>query len=180
MSLVYTELVVPEKLDISRFVDLTSSNPAKLLNLYPTKGCLQIDSDADIVIWDPMRSMTLSSTTTTAFKVGKGSEVFGVPEFVLLGGTVVVADSQLRSINRLGTYLAPPAHSAAQRETGRPAVQRVDRPGCLNQKVKKKPWDKKKCVSQGEIFAKEMGIHQRPLSAHGVRNQNDSTFSTFY
>lgn len=52
MALLFSEGVLGGRIDIHRFVDLTSTAPAKLYGLYPRKGSLGIGADADLVIWD--------------------------------------------------------------------------------------------------------------------------------
>lgn len=188
LSLVYNELVRAEKADVSKFVELTSASAAKLLNLYPQKGCIAESSDADIVIFNPMLSQTVSSQSSKKYKITAESELFGTAEYVLVDGNLVVSDCQLRSINKHGQFVSLQplqATEASQAREIRKPLQRLDRPGDDNRSTKEemqRGWDRRKCISQGEIFDKELGIYQRPLSAHGVRNQQDSTFTvkTFF
>jgi dihydropyrimidinase len=61
MALLFSEGVLRRRcIDVKRFVELTSENPAKLYGLYPKKGAIQIGSDADMVIWH--------SATTSGFE----------------------------------------------------------------------------------------------------------------
>jgi len=190
-TVVYDELVGKEVVDISKFVELTSTNPAKLMNLFPRKGCISVDSDADLVIWDPMKGHeAISGTDRRNFKVPKDSTVYGVAEHVLVGGRVVVSDAQVRPMARCGAFTALAAAKA--REEGcrqvRKPLQRLDCPGNVvvvaesPKSGRRTAWDKRKGSAPTEIFDKELGIHQRPRSAHGVKNQQDSTFTvkTFF
>lgn len=52
LPLLYSEGVLTGRIPVTRFVELTASNPAKLYGLYPRKGTIAIGSDADLVIWD--------------------------------------------------------------------------------------------------------------------------------
>lgn len=189
--MVYDELVGKEVVDISKFVELTSTNPAKLMNLFPRKGCISVDSDADLVIWDPMKGHeAISDTDRRNFKVPKDSTVYGVAEHVMVGGRVVVSDAQVRPMARCGAFTALAAAKA--REEGcrqvRKPLQRLDCPGNVvvvaesPKSGRRTAWDKRKGSAPTEIFDKELGIHQRPRSAHGVKNQQDSTFTvkTFF
>ena len=53
MPMLFSEGVAKQRLSLSRFVELTSTNAAKLFGLYPQKGTIAVGSDADIVVWDP-------------------------------------------------------------------------------------------------------------------------------
>jgi dihydropyrimidinase len=63
LPLLYSEGVLKEKLDLHQFVALTATNPAKLYGLYPRKGTIAIGSDADLVIWDEGREITISNAS---------------------------------------------------------------------------------------------------------------------
>ncbi|MEZ4257217.1 MAG: dihydropyrimidinase [Polyangiales bacterium] len=101
MSLVYNGGVVPGRIDLNRFVELTSTAAAKAFGLFPKKGTIAVGSDADIVIFDPERRETISvkNPCTHHMKVDysayEGFEVQGFTETVLSRGRVVVEKDKL-------------------------------------------------------------------------------------
>jgi len=189
LSVLYHHLVDKQVFDIRKLVELTSSNPAKLMNQFPARGCVREGSRADLAILHPMKSQTVSSKSATVFQLAKDSDIVGVVDTVIVDGKLVVTEGQLRPMAAWGGFLAQVPNTTvvekAFRQETRVPLQRIDRPQDNVQSPKdgRRAWDKqRKCVSQGEIFDKELGIYQRPLSAHGVRNQQDSTFTvkTFF
>ena len=53
MPILFSEGVTKNKIDLKRFVELTSTNPAKMYGMYPQKGVIKVGSDADLTFWDP-------------------------------------------------------------------------------------------------------------------------------
>lgn len=95
-------------LDIHHFVDLVATMPAKLFGLFPRKGTIAPGSDADIVIFDPERSFTISASNQhqrVDYTPFEGIQVQGVPETVLLRGRVIVRDGEYVGGKGGGIYL---------------------------------------------------------------------------
>ena len=82
----------------NRFVELVSTNIAKLFGLYPRKGTIAPGSDADLVVWDPEKKLTISAAThhtNVNYNLFEGTEVTGAPEVVLVRGQVIVENDEL-------------------------------------------------------------------------------------
>ncbi len=96
------------KLAIQHFVDLVSTMPAKLFGLFPRKGTISPGSDADLVFFDPDRTMTISAATQhqrVDYTPYEGMRVQGVPAIVLLRGKVIVRDGEYVGGKGGGQYL---------------------------------------------------------------------------
>jgi dihydropyrimidinase len=92
MTMVY-QGVNEGRFSVNRFVELTSTNPARLFGLYPQKGSIAVGSDADIVIWDPNATTTIHQQDlhhASDYTLYEGKEVRGLPMTVLRRGEVIV------------------------------------------------------------------------------------------
>jgi dihydropyrimidinase len=98
-----------ERITLNRMVELLSTNPAKFFGLYPRKGTIAVGSDADIVVFDPERRVTISSATDHSksdYNLYEGTKVTGTPEIVLLRGNVLVEGDELVAQPGIGQYIA--------------------------------------------------------------------------
>jgi dihydropyrimidinase len=96
------------RISLNRMVELLSTNPAKLFGLYPRKGTIAVGSDADIVVFDPEKKVTISASThhsKSDYNLFEGTEVTGVPEVVLLRGQVLVEDGELVASPGVGQFV---------------------------------------------------------------------------
>ncbi len=108
LALLHSQGVVTGRIDRRRFVDLVSTRPAQIFGLYPRKGAVQVGSDADLVLWDPAATATISAAThhhRTDRSLYEGFEVTGAATTVLAGGRVAFADGELRAEPGAGTFL---------------------------------------------------------------------------
>jgi dihydropyrimidinase len=108
MSLVYNGGVVQGRINVNRFVEITSTAAAKIFGLFPRKGTIAVGSDADIVIFDPNRKMTISAEThhmNVDYNCYEGMEVQGVPETVLSRGNLVIENGKYVGKPGNGQYL---------------------------------------------------------------------------
>ncbi len=97
MSLVYDGGVRQGRISLNRWVDLTSTSPAKIFGLFPRKGTIAPGSDADIVIFNPETKTTLSAKTLhmkVDYNPYEGREVQGVSETVISRGKVIVENGE--------------------------------------------------------------------------------------
>lgn len=109
MPMLWTYGVNTGRLTKNEFVALTSSNIAKILNIYPKKGSILVGADADIVVWDPERSKVISAATQQSsidYNVFEGKEVKGLPRFTLTRGTVAIEESKVSTEPGHGEFVA--------------------------------------------------------------------------
>ena len=97
MGVNYTEAVVKRGRSLERFVDVTSSNAAKILGMYPQKGAVAVGSDADFAIIDPSvkKALTMSDLHVRDFSPWEGWQVEGWPTTVILRGKIMIDNNQL-------------------------------------------------------------------------------------
>ena len=177
---------------MERLVAVTSATAAKILNIYPRKGCIAEGSDADIVILNPAAPRTIShksQQSNAELNIFEDLTVTAGPEFVIAGGKIVVAEFQVNADCGGASFvdcLPFPAVCYQNISQDRPEPRHVDRPRLPSDDV-----DGRSDSIGGDGFGlttprgfrgqqvlnKQLGVYQRPLSAHGVRNQQDSTFS---
>ena len=108
LHLVHDGGVRKGRITINRFVELTSTSPAKIFGLFPKKGTIAPGSDADIVIFDPAKKHVLSAKThhmRVDYNPYEGREVTGKVETVLSRGKVIVEKDQFLGKPGDGSFL---------------------------------------------------------------------------
>src|SRR5947209_6076975 len=108
MSLVYDGGVRAGRISLNRFVELTSTSPAKIFGLFPRKGTIAPGSDADIVVFDPNRTVTLSAKTlhmNVDYNPYEGRRVTGAADTVLSRGLLVIENVKFFVSPCSGTFL---------------------------------------------------------------------------
>jgi dihydropyrimidinase len=108
MSLVYDGGVRPGRISLNRFVELTSTSPAKIFGLFPRKGTIAPGSDADIVVFDPNRTITLAAKTlhmNCDYNPYEGRQVTGATDTVLSRGQLVIENGAFVGRAGAGSFL---------------------------------------------------------------------------
>jgi dihydropyrimidinase len=96
------------RLSMNELVELCAANPARLFGLFPRKGTIAVGSDADIVVFDPDKPVTISASSHHSnidYNIYEGTEVIGAPEVVLVRGHVVIDGDELVASPGTGRFL---------------------------------------------------------------------------
>jgi dihydropyrimidinase len=134
LTVVWDAGVNTGRLTPNEFVAVTSTNAAKIYNLYPRKGTVSVGADADLVVWDPAGTRTISAKThhqNVDFNVFEGRTVRGIARHTVSRGKLVWTDGDLRAERGSGRYIPRaafgPTYEALGRANAARAPQRVDR-----------------------------------------------------
>jgi len=98
LPMLYSEGVRSGRMSLSRLVEVTSTNAAKLFGLYPRKGTIAVGSDADLVVFDPDLTLTIEGSvlkSNSDYSAFEGWQVTGWPEVTLRRGEVVLRDGEI-------------------------------------------------------------------------------------
>lgn len=117
LPLLFDLMVSKGRLGLGKFVELTSTAPAKIYNLHPRKGSIAIGADADVVLWNPEAEVTLSDAMMhdkTGYTPFAGRPVKGWPVTVLRRGEVIVSDGTLKAKPGSGQFLPRGGGAAAE------------------------------------------------------------------
>ena len=118
MPVLWTRGVNTGRLTMNEFVAVTSTNIAKILNMYPKKGAIMVGADADIVVWDPARSKTIAADKQQSaidYNVFEGIEVTGLPRFTLTRGVVAVSEDDINAREGHGEFIKRKAYPAVNK-----------------------------------------------------------------
>lgn len=110
LPLLFDAMVSKGRFDVRRFVELTSTAPAKLYGLHPRKGTVAIGADADLVVWDPDRSVTITKSILhdrTDYTPYEGHRVRGWPETIIRRGEIIIQGGSLAAEPGTGRYVRP-------------------------------------------------------------------------
>ena len=109
LPMLWTHGVMTGRLTMNEFVAVTSTNIAKILNCYPRKGAVMVGADADLVVWDPAKSKTITAAAQQSaidYNVFEGKTVTGLPRYTLTRGHVAVNDGALDTREGHGQFVA--------------------------------------------------------------------------
>lgn len=136
MPMLWTYGVATGRLTMNEFVAVTSTNIAKILNVYPKKGAILVGADADIVVWDPEKEKTISAKTQQSaidYNVFEGKQVKGLPRYTLTRGRVAVDDGAIVPKEGHGKFVAREPFQAVNKALSKwkelTAPRKVERSG---------------------------------------------------
>jgi len=115
MSVMWHHGVGTGRLTPMEFVRVTSTNAAQIFNIYPRKGSVSVGADADLVVWDPKASRTISAKThhqKVDFNIFEGMTVTGVATTTISRGKVVYEKGELKVEKGAGRYVDRPCFPA--------------------------------------------------------------------
>ncbi|CAH0391973.1 unnamed protein product [Bemisia tabaci] len=138
MSVVWEKGVETGIIDPPRFVAITSTNAAKIFNIYPKKGVLAVGSDADIVLWNPRKTRTISAKThhhKTDYNIFEGLTCHGVPDYVIVGGRVCVDEGELKAVQGLGNFVPTPTFSPTCYPAFKPEENGIDKNAIIHEEI---------------------------------------------
>jgi dihydropyrimidinase len=134
MPLLWSYGVVTGRLTMNEFVAVTSTNIAKILNLYPKKGAIQPGADADLVVWDPKATKTIAAASQMSaidYNVFEGYACQGLPRLTLSRGEVVYEKGAVTAKPGRGRFVArapfTPVHEAMTVAKAKTAPRKVAR-----------------------------------------------------
>ena len=108
MELLFSEGVNKGKISLNKYVEVTSTNAAKIFGMFPKKGTIGIGSDADLIIFDPNEKHTVSASThhmNTDYSGYEGWEITGKTKTVLLRGKVVIEEDKCLAEKGYGQFV---------------------------------------------------------------------------
>ncbi len=136
LPVLWTKGVNTGRLTMNEFVAVTSTNIAKILNMYPKKGAIVEGADADIIVWDPEKTKTITSGTQQSaidYNVFEGIEVKGLPKYVLSRGEIAVENFEVKAKPGHGQFVGREPHQAVNKALSKwkevTAPRKVERTG---------------------------------------------------
>jgi dihydropyrimidinase len=116
--LLFSEGVTTGRISVERFVEVTATAAARIFGFYPRKGTIAVGSDADLVLWDPRETRTISATdllSRSGFSVYEGWQATGWPRMTLRRGEIVYRDGEICASPGSGILVARTAQGRPNR-----------------------------------------------------------------
>ncbi|XP_058789636.1 dihydropyrimidinase isoform X1 [Phymastichus coffea] len=177
MSIVWEKGVHAGLMDPTRFVAVTSTNAAKIFNVYPKKGVIAVGSDADIVVWDPSRKRVISAQThhqAVDFNIFEGMEVHGVAEYVVVGGRVCVEECEVKVVHGFGKFVERSAYPPYVYE----AIEEHEKP---LRGVPRSEADARRYAEEDAVFAKKVeAVRAARAALDGAAKNNGQSNGNHY
>lgn len=98
LPMLHSKGVISGKIPLERFVELTSTNVAKLFGLYPQKGTIKVGSDADLVLWDTTKEYEIKGSdmfSKAGFSIYEGEKIIGIPKITIRRGEIVYENGKI-------------------------------------------------------------------------------------
>ena len=108
MSVIFSEGVMKGRISINKFVEVTSTNPAKIYGMYPQKGAIAVGSDADVVIMDKNKVVTITKSMlheNVDYTPYEGIEVRGYPVLTIVRGKIAVKNNEFIGEDGYGKFI---------------------------------------------------------------------------
>lgn len=108
IALMFSEGVSKGRININKFVEVVSTNPAKLFGIYPQKGCIAVGSDADLVVIDPKLKKRITKGElheNTDYTPFEGIEIIGCPVMTISRGEIIVENNKFTGQKGRGRFL---------------------------------------------------------------------------
>ncbi|WP_377296471.1 dihydropyrimidinase [Rhizobium sp. SGZ-381] len=118
MPMLWTYGVATGRITMNEFVAVTSTNIAKILNVYPRKGAILVGADADLVVWDPEKEKTITAKSQQSaidYNVFEGKTVKGLPRYTLTRGVVAIEDGAIKTREGHGQFVAREPYPAVSK-----------------------------------------------------------------
>ena len=131
MAVLWTHGVNTGRLTMNEFVKVTSTNAAQIFNIYPRKGAIAVGADADMVVWDPKATRTISAKThhqKVDYNIFEGMKVTGNPSHTISQGKLVWTGGKLNVERGAGRYIPRPTYAAVFEAIRRQNEQRAPKP----------------------------------------------------
>lgn len=119
------------RLTKNEFVAVTSTNAAKIFNIYPRKGSISAGADADVIVWDPNKSHTISRTThhqNVDYNIFEGMTVEGDNLHTVASGKLVYSDGDITTVRGAGNHIERPTFASYYDAMKRAATMNTPQP----------------------------------------------------